>query len=342
MAASYHADIDDVPPEWALARVVDDVPVAFIVVDPHRQMAFPGGGLRYAFICDVATRENRRREGHFRALMEETFARLRETGILLVLTHGRYPLYRRFGFDVFTHHSAIVITTEQIARTLGVEALQEAEQRLTIQRGGGILEDRLLVTDVRAGTLAECRDALLAAAAIARGRGKGLILFEHPAAPSYGSAYPLYATLETPLTTLARACGAQIIVQGADPESGTIPDADWIKVLDAAGFMRAAIACLKLPMPLLATAVGFETDAGAVTLESTGTTVRVGDTLAPDVPVIVWPSTALAHLVTGYRSAEMLALIHDTTIPERALALLQALFPPGWRLSRNESWTYKT
>jgi len=38
----------------------------------------------------------------------------------------------------------------------------------------------------------------------------------------------------------------------------------------------------------------------------------------------------------------MLAIIHDTTIPERALALLQALFPPGWRLSRNESWTYRS
>ena len=341
MAASYRGDIDDVPPEWALVRVVDGVPITYILIDPRRQMAFPGGDLRYAFICDVATREDRRLEGHFRALMEDTFARLRETGIPLVLTHGRYPLYRKFGFDVFTHHSGIVITTEQIARTLGVEASQAAEERLTIQGGGGILEDRLLVTEVRAETMSDYRDALLAAAAIARGRGKSLILFEHPAAPSYGSAYPLYATLETPLTTLARTCGAQVIVQGADPESGTIPDADWIKVLDAAGFMRAAVACLDLALPLPATTVGFETDVGSLMLESTGTTVHVTDTLAPDVPVIRWPSAALAQLVTGYRSAEMLAVIHDTAIPERALALLRALFPPGWRLSRNESWTYK-
>lgn len=341
MAASYRGDINDVPPEWAMARVVDDVPVAYILVDPHRQMAFPGGDLRYAFICDVATRQDRRLEGHFRALMEDTFARLRETGIPLVLTHGRYPLYRKFGFDVFTHHSAIVITTEQIARTLGVEARQEDEALLTIQGGGGILDDRLLVTKVRAETLSECRGALLAAAAIARGRGKGLILFEHPAAPSYGSAYLLYPTLETPLATLARACGAQVIVQGADPESGTIPDADWIKVLDAAGFMRAAVACLELALPLPETVVSFETDAGSLTLESTGKAAHVADTLALDAPVIAWPSAALVHLVTGYRSAEMLAVIHDTAIPERALALLQTLFPPGWRLSRNESWTYR-
>ncbi len=341
MAASYRGDIDDVPPEWALARVVDDVPVAYILVDPRRQMVFPGGSLRYAFICDVATREDRRLEGHFRALMEDTFARLRETGIPLVLTHGRYPLYRKFGFDVFTHHCGIIIMPDQIARTLGVEALQEDEARLTIQGGGGILDDRLLVTEVRAETLSECRGALLAAAAIARGRGKGLILFEHPAAPSYGSAYPLYPTLETPFAKLARACGAQVIVQGADPESGTIPDADWIKVLDAAGFMRAAVACLELALPLPEITISFETDAGSLTLESTGTTVRVADMLMPNTPVIRWPSAALAQLVTGYRSADMLAVIHDVTIPESALALLQTLFSSGWRLSRNESWTYR-
>jgi predicted N-acetyltransferase YhbS len=342
MAASYRADIDEVPPEWALARVVDGVPVAFILVDPHRQMAFPGGDLRYAFICDVATREDRRREGHFRALMEEAFARLRADGIPLVLMHGRYPLYRRFGFDVFTHHSGIFIIPEQIARVLGVEEPQEGEERLVIQEGRGFLEDRLLVTNVRTETLSDCRSALLAAAAIARGRGKSLILFEHPPAPSYGSTYPLCATLETPLTALARTCGAQVIVQGADPESGTIPDADWIKVLDAAGFMRTAVACLKPELPLPEAILGFETDAGNVTLESTGTAVRVINMLASNAPVIGWPSAALAQLVTGYRSADMLAVIHNTVIPESSLTLLRVLFPPGWRLSRNESWTYRS
>lgn len=341
MAASYRADIDEVPPEWALARVVGGVPVAFILVDPHRQMAFPGGDLRYAFICDVATREDRRHEGHFRALMEETFARLRAAGISLVLTHGRYPLYRRFGFDVFTHHSGIFITPEQIARTLGEEEPHDAEERLDIQKGRAILEDRLLVTKVHAESLSECRNALLAAAAIARRRNKGLILFEHPPAPSYGSAYPLYATLETPLTVLARTCGAQVIVQGADPESGAIPDADWIKVLDAAEFSRAAVACLELAPPLPEAIVGFETDAGSLTLESTGKAIRVTDRLAPDSPIIRWPSAALAQLVTGYRDAASLAVIHNVHIPADALALLDALFPPGWRLSRNESWTYK-
>ena len=41
------------------------------------------------------------------------------------------------------------------------------------------------------------------------------------------------------------------------------------------------------------------------------------------------------------RYAEMLGMLHGIKMPPRALALLQALFPRRWRLSRNESWTFK-
>lgn len=41
MARSYVADWDAVPPGRAWARVVDGVPVSFIVIDSHRAMAFP-------------------------------------------------------------------------------------------------------------------------------------------------------------------------------------------------------------------------------------------------------------------------------------------------------------
>ena len=71
------------------------------------------------------------------------------------------------------------------------------------------------------------------------------ILIEHPSAPSYGSTYPFYASPETPLTELARACGGRVIVQGANPEEGSVPDADWIKILDAAGFVRKAMKSLR-------------------------------------------------------------------------------------------------
>lgn len=341
MAASYRADINEVPPAWALARVVDGVPVAFILVDLHRQMAFPGGNLRYAFICDVATRKDRRHEGHFRAIMKTAFARLVEAGIPLVLTHGQHSLYRRFGFDVFTHHSGIFITPEQIARTLGAQPIKEAERWLVIKEGVSYLDDLLIVTGVKAVTLEDCKTTLRAAANLARQQGKDLIFFEHPAAPSYGSAYPLYPTLETPFIALARTCGAEIRVQGADPESGTIPDADWIKVLDATGFIQAAMACLKPAFPIPAGTLHFETDAGAVMLASAGTRIQLADTIPQDAHIIRWPSAALAQIVTGYRSAAVLDAIHGTALPESALALLDALFPVGWRLSRNESWMYK-
>ena len=257
------------------------------------------------------------------------------------LTHGRYPLYRRFGFDVFTHHSGIFVTPEQIERTFGTEVPKDGEQWLVIGEGRYYIDDLLVITDVTATTLTECKTALLAAASIARARGKQRILIEHPAAPSYGSRYPLYPTLDTPLVELARACGAEIRVQGADPESGTIPDADWIKVLDVAGFLRAAIACRKPERPSLTGRIGIETDAGTVTLDVSHKGIHITEGIDSGVPVVKWPSAAVAQLVTGYRTASVLDLIHNTALPNDVIALLDALFPPGWRFSRNESWTYK-
>lgn len=43
MQRSYLADIGSVPTAWARVLVADDVPVSFILVDPDRQMAHPGG-----------------------------------------------------------------------------------------------------------------------------------------------------------------------------------------------------------------------------------------------------------------------------------------------------------
>jgi len=342
MEHSYRADIAEVPAQWALARVVDGVPVSFILVDPDRQMSFSGGDVRYGFICDVATREDRRREGHFRGIMEHVFASLRALGIPLVLTHGRYPLYRRFGFDVFTHHSGISVTPEQIEHTLGTQAPEDARQRLTTSDSKYLHDDLLLVEDTRARTIPECRAALQAAAAIARERGKARILFEHPAAPSYGSHYPIYDSLETSLTSLARTCGAQICSQGADPEGDPVPDADWIKVLDAAGLVRDVLDLLdesKLILPEVT--VCLNTDAGTVSIESSEYGVFVSDEMESGTTAVDWPSSALAQLATGYRDAQTLCEIHDISLPVESFLLLHELFPRQWRLSRNESWTYK-
>jgi hypothetical protein len=341
MQRAYAAEVGSVPAAWARALVADGEPVSFILVDPDRCMEHPGGELSYAFICDIATREDRRREGHFRQLMVHTFSGLRAAGIPLVLTHGRYPLYRPFGFDVFTHHCGVFVTPGQIERALGPSDGGADADVLVVEDWRAVAEDLLLVTGGKAETLRGARVALQAAARLARERGKRRILFEHPPAPSYGSRYPIYPCLETPLTVVARTCGAQVCVQGADPEAGSVPDADWIRVLDAVALLEQAVRGLgpegaSWPRGRIC----LETEAGAVSLESDGQRLRVHAGARPGVTRVPWPASALAQLVTGYRSVEVLSAIHDVPLLDDALELLGALFPPRWRLSRNESWTF--
>ncbi|MCL5995327.1 MAG: GNAT family N-acetyltransferase [Chloroflexi bacterium] len=340
MHHSYEAEIDSVPPAWARVRVVDGVPVSFILVDPARRMDFLGGDLPFAFICDTATRADRRNEGHFAALLADTFMALRASGTALVLTHGRYPLYRRFGFDVFTHHCGVFITPEQIEARLGAVAAVSPQRLLVVDNGPYYQDDLMVVSDVVARALPECRMALQAAAALARERGKSRILFEHPAAPSYGSRYPIYRSLQTRFMALARACGAQVCIEPANPEAGVIPDADWIKVLDMAALLRQVTGKAMLPVRQ-SLALSFDTDAGAATLQCGAGRLAVQQGMPGDALTVRWPSAALAQLITGYQSADSLAQRYNTTLPPPALALLNQLFPRYWRLSRNESWTFK-
>lgn len=88
--------------------------------------------------------------------------------------------------------------------------------------------------------------------------------------------------------------------------------------------------------------VALDTDAGAVTIVSREGRVAAHTGIAPGERALQWPSSALAQLVTGYRSAETLALLHDLELPPEAQALLSALFPTCWRFSRNESWTLQS
>lgn len=337
---SYRGDIDAVPARWARVRVVDGVPVAYALVDPNRRMDFPRGHLRFAFLSDIATRTDRRGEGHFRALMDDTFAALHAEGVALLLTHGRCSLYRRFGFEVFTYHSGVFATPELIARRLGLVAPTEALSRVVVDDHRAVQPDLLVVRDVQARDWDEARAALQAAGVLARAQGKARILFEHPAAPSYGSLYPRYASLETPFVTFARACGAQVCVQGADPEGGAVPDADWILVLDAAALLRQTL-------PLLTSSsipdgnLCLETGAGTVTLTVTGGRASASAGRSSRAEYAAWPSAALAQLVSGYQPAGALAARHDVALSGRAQAVLEALFPRCWRLSRNESWVFR-
>ncbi len=343
MVYAYQAEIST--DTWSIARVVDGVPVSFIVVDPDKHMMFSQGMMRYAFIRDVATREDRRHEGHFRGIMAHTFARLKAAGIPVVVTHGRYPLYRRFGFDVFTHHSGIFITPSAIERALGKSQRPSNEQitkHLVVEQSPHVLEDLLLISEVKVNTYPEARTALLTAAALAQEQHKERILFEHPSAPSYGSHYPIYKSCETPFTMVARVCGGRICIQGAAPESDIIPDADWIKVLDTPRFLKDVLKCRKSQPSLTDGKIALDTEVGTVMLESKNGTLRASDKIDPGANALKLPSSVLAQLVTGYQNIEVLQILHTLSLPNEALTMLNAWFPPQWRFSRNESWTYKT
>jgi hypothetical protein len=362
MDRSYSANYEGSAPEWTLVRLVDGVPVSFIVVVPNLELdmgnAACSAGIPYAFVNDVATRMDRRREGHFRALMEHTYELLRQAGYSLILLHGRYPLYRALDFEVFTHHCGIFITPEQIERALGPGEEVNDPKLLQIDDYRGIHPDLLVVTQVKYGSLSECAASLRAAAALAREKDRTRILFEHPPAPC-GKRYEIHASPETAFTALARTCGAEVRLQGADPENGAIPDADWIKVLDAAALVGQVIDSRAKAPPLgpprtvhggeeergntLPNAtVALETDAGAVTIASRKGQVAAHAGIAPGERALHWPSSALAQLVTGYRSADTLAQLLGLELPPEARSLLSALFPPCWRFSRNESWTFRS
>jgi len=336
MRHSYTANVDDVPPRWAVARVVDDVPVSFILVDPDRQMKFPRGEIRYAFVGDVATREDRRLEGHFRGILEHTFSKVRSAGIPLLLLHGEQQLYRRFGFDVYTHHYGVFATPDLIERKLGTQVPEGAQELLKISSGEHIREDLLLIDDVKAGTLPEYKAALQAAAAVARERGKARILFWGPEASGYGSSYPP----QNNLIIMARACGAQICIRGAEPE-GAEDHADWIKVINTVLLVREALKCLEQSeYPVPEGMICFDTDAGAVTIESSGGSVTALDGVEPGAVTVKWPSSVIAQLVTGYHTAPVLSAIHGTPLSDETMAMLEALFPQQWRFSANESWMF--
>jgi hypothetical protein len=213
---------------------------------------------------------------------------------------------------------------------------------LSIEDHRSFYEDLLVVTEVRAQSAQECCEALVAAGALAQERGKTRILFEHPTALSYGSRYRLHASPETAFTRLALACGAQMCLQGADPESGTVPDADWIKVLDAASFVSEALRLQPLAQPLPTSKVSLVTDAGVVVIQGSGLNWEAREDTGGDAVPVKMPASALAQLVTGYQPIEILAAMHKMALPPDAAALLAALFPPRWRFSRNESWVFRS
>lgn len=335
MARSYRTELGNLPAKWWRALLVDDVPVSFIRVDPHHAFHLPGGTMRVGFVADVATRQDRRREGHFRRLMELTYADLLTEGVSAMTLHGSCLYYRPLGFEVYSHNFGVFISAEQVEQQLGCGP-SGGEQRIAVEEHRAFLPDLLVVPEVRAANLQQAKVVLIATSQLARERGKARILFEMP-----GADNPSQSPLETPFVELARACGAQVIISASDPEGRRIDHANWLKALDVFAFVKQAVPLLNIdPNALVPGSVYFETEAGGASLSLTGGKVTIERGQLSGAFRLSWPAGALVHLLLGYKSVATLAEIHGTPLANEMLHFLQALFPRRWCFSRNEDWVF--
>jgi GNAT superfamily N-acetyltransferase len=332
------AAVEIVPREWAIVRRVNGEPVSFALVDPGRKMRFGKSAIGYGYIHTIATRSDRRSRGHFTAMLEEVFSRLKLIGRPFVILHGAHALYQRFGFERFTYHSGIFISPGAIESSLGNAPLSPGlADLIEVCDSQLFMKDLLYITHASAGSLEEARGALLAAARLARERNKARILIEHPDAPSYGSTYPIYRTLETPLTAIARACGGKVVVQGAG--MGHTAEDDWMRILDPLRYVQEVLECLRGEIPATPPAsIWIETELGGFGLESDGCEVAVRPEIRPGMLRVSWSAADLAQLTTGYHTPAVISAVKRTPLPPPVMSLLDAVFLPGWRLSRNVSW----
>jgi len=350
MAHSYEADLSAIPPEWIRVLVDEDVPISFVAIDPNRQIEYPKGSVRYAFLSAGSTREDLRGQGYFRQLLEDTFDELRAAGIPWIIARLPYAVGLRFGFQVFTHNSAFVLRPEEIEQTFGGGRPEDTEGMLTIDESPGIQENLLVVTRERSLSEAESVAALREAAWIARSRGKSRILFEHPPAPGPGSHYPIYPARHTPLMVTAMAGGARVRIAGSEPEEDeedasegatTVFKADMVKLLDLRAVFEQVLAALGTAgSSCPGGSVSFDTEAGQATITVGADGWHVAEGIGPHALRVPFPADAVAQMITGHRSASTLAYMYQKEIPREAAGILDTLFPRFWRFSRNESWIY--
>jgi hypothetical protein len=344
MGLSFQDEISDHLKEWSIARIVDGTPVSFILIDPYKQMDFRGGKIRYAFIGDVATRKDRRSEGHFRGIMEHAFGKISENGITIVGIHGHSKLYRdRFGFNTFTYNQGIFATPEEIEMTLGVLNNSKQSESFEVLSGKFIHDDLLIVTDIKVMTINECKNVLQQAASIAKELGKNEILFEYPFSESTEAFYPAYKSIDFQLCRIAEVCGARRVLQGAFPESGPVSHGDWIMLLKPYELVKSIIELADDCSGVPSVGVNMAVDGSTLSINSTSGGIRVSPELLDDSEAdnMQCTTTDLVRLVTGYHSISELDSIRNLKISEIGLSFLDTLFPKTWRFSRNENWTYK-
>jgi predicted N-acetyltransferase YhbS len=336
IARSYAARIDHVPPEWAIARLVDGDPVAFALVTPNYLVELPRSFAKLGFLSDVATSDDRRHSGHFAGILEEVSRRLVAADVPALLLHGDEGLYRRFGFAAYTHHSGVFLTPGQIASCVGIQ--DDVDLRGFRLFAEGTLPELLVAQYPACRHLDEAIAVLQVLAGHALALGKSRILLEEPT-PSSQYLVCYHRSIDTPLIQAARMCGGEHVVAGSDPAGRRIAHADWIRVLDAQRLVEQFLAITGAPKRALG-AVTLRTEAGVFSIIAENGVVDVPSLPANVRHAISWPAKALAQLVMGYQSAAFLSCYYDAALPGEALTLLNALFPRRWRFSRNESWVY--
>jgi GNAT superfamily N-acetyltransferase len=341
------ADLGGAPPEWVRVLAVDGTPVSFLAVDPNCRMEYPRGDVPYALLRAGATREDRRGQGHFRTLLEDTLAALRQAGIPWIVGRLPYGLGQLLGFAAFTNYSSFLLRPEEIEQTLAGGRPDGMEGRLTYAEFPDIQEDLLLVTDVDAQTEFECVQALREAAWIARSRGKARIVFEHPPAALPGSRYPIHDCRQTTLTMAAMTCFARVRITGADAdeekeEVDHAVAADMIRIVDLAEAVRLVTAASGVPSGHCPRGVvALDDAAGQATITVGPGSVEATPGLQAGAPVVPFSAAIMAQILTGYRSAKTLAYQAPSPIAGPAIEMLDCLFPRFWRFSRNEKWLSK-
>ena len=336
-------------------RIVSHV----MVVD--RVVRVGGAALRMGGISGVTTHSAHRRRGYMRALMEDCLAYMERQGYDISLLDGIPDFYHRFGYVPVMPEYTLRIPAaeaEKLAQPLRVRRYKRSDlpALMALYRADN---DRRTGTVVRTEAYWRWRLKRLRHCWVAvdeQGAVRGYVwLAEPPGFRVIEAAGDGPGVVESLLRFLARRAKAGY---AAEIPLGLPPDHPFarralalcggeatMRVARNGGWMGRFIG-LRGSFERLAGELGerlcrsafkdwrgtlrLATNLGTVELhvaESDEVAVR-GETGGRAV-VCALPQTALIQLLFGYRDAAEVAANPDVAIPEEALPLLRALFPPG-------------
>lgn len=338
-------NLSGLPGEWVRILMQGDKPVAYAAVDPDREIAYPKGSVRYAYLKTLSrVPGSPAREAFLVDLLENLVGDLRSAGMPWIIGRLPFGLGQDLGFAAFTHYSCFILRPEEIEQTLGGRRAPNAADKITIQHDSDYQDDLLLVTDVRAETQEDCIDVLREAAWVARSNGKARILFEQPPVGLPGSDYAIHDTRQSILLDISMACHARVRVEASDAEmetdelGHTIPT-DMVRILSLPSLVGLVAEAADGDLADSPNgSVAFDIPAGQATITTAEGRCEVVDEVAYGAELASFSAPAVAQILTGFRSATTQAYLDEVTIERDARRLLDRLFPRFWRFSRNEKW----